>query len=695
MSSLEAVELSDQNHAPAESDAPSPPYKENDTTEYSMKEASLSEPVKPSRASLAVDVDDHNGDLNNSFAFVSQADGRYQVDWRNIKFRVDKKVSRKEVQTLNILKGISGVAKPGRFTAILGASGAGKSSFLNILAGRLRSHGDATVTGEILINGEPLNQRDFEQNSAYVMQHDALMETLTPREAFMFAAKLRLPKEMPLVEKQDRVEQMLQALDLTKCADSHIGGNMLQGISGGERKRVSIGIELITNPSIIFVDEPTSGLDSFTAYQTIELLVDLAHSGRTVISTIHQPNSEMFSMFDDLIVVSEGQIMYTGPAKDAVQYFTDIGYPCPQFSNPADFFIDLVHGREDRNLEKRMEIAQTAHRRLIAPIIDANLDHLKANNAESSENVLGSQRGKSYSKGDKATTFEQFRLLCWRTAVNFRRQPVTGKVRIFNQIFFGLIMGILFFDLDQTNRAVGGRVGAMFACLLNQAMGTMMTVILTFPVEQIMFQRERANGMYSTFSYFFAKVAVELPYNIMYTTVFVCIAYPMIGLGENFEQAVKFWFMLLTAAEVAYSLGILIGAVMPSPEAAMTAASAFILPFILFSGFFVNTEDMQDWISWLSWLSWVKYAIEGLMVNEFISSFDVTNCESIDSAGCSFSNGDEIIEYYGYEDVNYWEWWAVLFGMFIFYLCVGLAFLRSKAKSKSREPLKKEDPADV
>lgn len=642
-------------------------------------------------------------DPNNSFAAVSAPDVRFQVDWRNLKFTVDKKISRKETRRLEILKGVSGVAKPGRFTAILGASGAGKSSTLNILAGRLRSHGDATVTGEILINGEPLDQRHFEQNSAYVMQHDALMETLTPREAFMFAAKLRLPKSLPLEVKQERVEQMLVALDLIKCADSYIGGEQIQGISGGERKRVSIGIELITNPSIIFTDEPTSGLDSFTALTTVELLVNLAHAGdRTVMATIHQPNSDMFELFDDLIVMAEGQVMYIGPADEAVDYFKGLGYPCRQYSNPADFFINLVHGRGDKNLQKRIDLAQNAHNILIEPILKAKLDHLKEQNdkqgVESSQNNDEENRKvrqlKAAGKHDKASTLEQLKLLCWRTSANFRRQPITGRVRLGQNVFFALLMGILFFDLGQSTRAVQGRVGAIFATLMNQAMGTLMSVILTFPVEKIMFHRERANGMYSTFSYFFAKVVVELPYNVMYTTIFVAIAYPMIGFGSNFEQGLRYWLMLLTIAQVAYSLGILLGAFMPNAQAAMSASSAFVLPFIFFSGFFVNIDDMPVWISWLSWLSWAKYGIEALIVNEFSDDFIVSDCDP--NQGCTnFSNGAEIRAFYGYEDVNFWQWWAVMAGMFIFFLALGLYFLRSKAKSQSREPLRKEAPEDV
>ena len=174
---------------------------------------------------------------------------------------------------------------------------------------------------------------------AYVQQEDVMFQTLTVRECFMFAAQLRLPSS---VDHQQKVDELIENLRLDKAADTKIGGPLVKGVSGGERKRTSIGVELITDPSLIFLDEPTTGLDSFTAEIVVEILKNLADSGRTIISTIHQPNTETFEHFDQLMLMSKGHIIYMNDASKAVDYFKTIGYECPPQTNPADFFMSMM-----------------------------------------------------------------------------------------------------------------------------------------------------------------------------------------------------------------------------------------------------------------------------------------------------------------------------------------------------------------
>lgn len=222
--------------------------------------------------------------------------------------------------------------------------GAGKTTLLNYISGRNAGVRNLLKTGNILINGKnTVNmQVSLSQLCAFVQQDDVLFQTLTVRECLEFSAKLRLTGTF--AEKMQRVDKIIRELNLKKCENTKIGGELFKGVSGGERKRTSIGVELITNPSLIFLDEPTTGLDSFTAFNVFETLKDLAHHGRTIITTIHQPSSDIFENFDRLLLLAKGKIIYLNEARLAVDYFASLGknYACPEFNNPADFFMDML-----------------------------------------------------------------------------------------------------------------------------------------------------------------------------------------------------------------------------------------------------------------------------------------------------------------------------------------------------------------
>ena len=208
-----------------------------------------------------------------------------------------------------IVKGASGYAMPGQALYIMGSSGAGKTSLLNLMSDRIKKGNGNLITGKVTLNDSLDMTHDvFGKVGAYVMQDDVLFAHFTPREALQFAARLKLRGDQ---EDQDfRVRRLLKELGLMHVADVTIGSNKIKTISGGERKRTAIGVELITDPSLLLLDEPTSGLDSFKALSIVKLLNRQARKGRTIISTIHQPSSEAFLYFDRLILMMDGHIVY-------------------------------------------------------------------------------------------------------------------------------------------------------------------------------------------------------------------------------------------------------------------------------------------------------------------------------------------------------------------------------------------------
>lgn len=226
-------------------------------------------------------------------------------------------------------------------TAIMGSSGAGKSSILNILSGRQQSTRNVAVSADIFLDAyriDPANMR-IRRSIAFVAQDDSLLATSTPREAIRFSAKMRLPRATTSDELDDLTARMLEELGLKQCADSFVGGPLIKGISGGERKRTSVGIELVAMPSIVCLDEPTSGLDAFSALQCCEVLKKVANAGASVLFTIHQPSSEIFETFNHLILMNGGRVMYQGSVENISTFFGTRGHPVPRNYNPADWCI--------------------------------------------------------------------------------------------------------------------------------------------------------------------------------------------------------------------------------------------------------------------------------------------------------------------------------------------------------------------
>ncbi|KAJ0021279.1 hypothetical protein Pint_31023 [Pistacia integerrima] len=253
--------------------------------------------------------------------------------------------------TRRLLNELTGYAEPGRIMAIMGPSGSGKSTLLDALAGRLS--GNVVMTGNVLLNGK---KKELECGGvAYVTQENILLGTLTVRETITYSAHLRLPSTLTKEEITAIVEGTIMEMGLPDCADRVIGNWHLRGISGGEKKRLSIALEILTRPQLLFLDEPTSGLDSASAFFAVKILKNLAHDGRTVISAIHQPSSEVFALFDDLFLLSGGETIYFGEAKMASKFFAEAGFPCPTRRNPSDHFLRCINSDFDIITEVLME----------------------------------------------------------------------------------------------------------------------------------------------------------------------------------------------------------------------------------------------------------------------------------------------------------------------------------------------------
>ncbi|CAI5459507.1 unnamed protein product, partial [Closterium sp. Yama58-4] len=344
-----------------------------------------------------------------------------------------------EVREKEILHGISGSVAPGEVLAMMGPSGGGKTTFLNVLGGRFKQ---GNMAGTLTYNDLPYSKA-LKRKLGFVTQDDIFFPHLTVRETLMYAAVLRLPKELSWAEKVQRADETITELGLDKCRNTVIGGPFLRGISGGERKRVSIGHEILINPSMLLLDEPTSGLDSTTALRIIQVIQNLAKSGRTVVTTIHQPSSRLFHAFDKLLLLSEGNAIFFGQAADAMGYFGRLGFE-PLFAmNPADFLLDLATGTtadvqlpsvfgqseewQGKSVPEQQhdvkEFVAQAHREQQQPLVHAELAGLPASSDADQKSVL--QR-----RGWTAPWLLQFSVL-WTRGLKERRHEVLSPLRFY------------------------------------------------------------------------------------------------------------------------------------------------------------------------------------------------------------------------------------------------------------------------
>ncbi|XP_017158524.1 broad substrate specificity ATP-binding cassette transporter ABCG2b isoform X2 [Poecilia reticulata] len=439
----------------------------------------------------------------------------------------EKKFCRKIGPEKQILKDVSGIMRPG-MNAILGATGSGKTSLLDVIAGRKDPAG--LRQGTVQVNGKAVTS-ELRLSSAYVVQDDILMGTLSVRENLLFSANLRLnPKHYSSADKQERVNSILQDLGLVDCADTKIGTEFLRGVSGGERKRCSIGMELITSPSLLFLDEPTTGLDSNTANCIIGLLHKLSRRGKTVIFSIHQPRYSIFKQFDHLTLMHKGEIVYAGAADHTLEYFTDIGYQIEPFNNPADFFMDITNGEATSRKQPQKEegknwLAMEYRESGLYQNVMQELDQVN-------QSITDMDNRKEEAASYSTSFLYQMRVVCGRTVLNLFRNPQTSYAQLVLHIFFAILVGCIYYQMPLTMpEGLQNRSGAFFFLIINMVFGNLSAVEL-FINERAIFIHENSSGYYRTSVYFLSKLFADLiPNRIIPILVFSAIAYYMMDAG--------------------------------------------------------------------------------------------------------------------------------------------------------------------
>ncbi|KAM8800920.1 broad substrate specificity ATP-binding cassette transporter ABCG2-like [Rhynchonycteris naso] len=481
------------------------------------------------------------------------------LSFHNICYRVKMKsgflLCRKTVEK-EILMNVNGIMRPG-LNAILGPTGGGKSSLLDILAARKDPQG---LSGDVLINGGP-RPANFKCNSGYVVQDDVVMGTLTVRENLQFSAAVRLPTTMTNHEKNERINMVIQELGLAEVADSKVGTQFIRGVSGGERKRTSIGMELITDPSILFLDEPTTGLDSSTANAVLLLLKRMSQQGRTIILSIHQPRYSIFKLFDSLTLLASGRLVFHGPAHEALGYFASAGYHREPYNNPADFFLDIINGessavvlnREDKDGEaKDTEEPSKRDKPLVEKLAEFYVNSTFFREMKVELDQLSGVQKKKKSEGFKEITYatsfcHQVRWISKRSFKNLLGNPQVSIAEIIVTIFLALALGVISYDLKNDPTGIQNRAGVLFF-LTDKQCFTSMAFLELFVAEKKLFIHEHISGYYRVSSYFFGKLLADvLPIRTIESIIFTSITYFLLDFCRAVGQSQNNWALDLVA----------------------------------------------------------------------------------------------------------------------------------------------------
>eukprot|EP00123_Amoebidium_parasiticum_P009594 comp19578_c0_seq1/m.23017 comp19578_c0_seq1/g.23017 ORF comp19578_c0_seq1/g.23017 comp19578_c0_seq1/m.23017 type:complete len:697 (-) comp19578_c0_seq1:129-2219(-) len=600
--------------------------------------------------------------------------------------------------TLEILHGVSGLFRPGRLTAIMGPSGCGKSTLLDILADR-KSEGK--VDGAIRINGHPRGAM-FKRIAAYVMQSDCLFASLTVRETLLFAAEFRLPDEMSPSAKMRVVDDVIRSLDLGIVANTRIGDDRSGGLSGGQKRRVTVAIEMVANPSVLFLDEPTSGLDAYGSLRLVRVLRRLADKGHNVVCTIHQPRSDIFALFDDLYLMKAGRTIYAGPIKGIRDYFLEAGYEMDPTVNPADFIVDLTQKKDEEPPQEvvdegvdtqppdgvAMNKPESGGDRLVA-FYDKSFIRTEY------EEEIGSIHRLEYpglpppveASGGRAESvyvssfWKQLVTLCVRTYIANIRNGAYVSAWIVGGITY-LFYGTLYVNVsigdptDTTNLLAIQSSYRYQSAFIYQLLAAMFfseaTMVANVFLEKEMLRRESASGTYSFLAYHTCWLLRLLFIAVIKGVLYTPLVYFLGHLPVTAHQYFMFTLYLAIMDAVGTGCALMCASATPSLE---SAAAAFVTINICsqnLSGFFIMPPIIPPWFKWLYYTLFFKYGLEGLyctMWNE-----DVVN-------------GHDVIPDIIYVDPTLNEWTnAIVFMMYplFFHVFAYLATIFSNGLSPAK-----------
>jgi ABC-type multidrug transport system ATPase subunit len=543
-----------------------------------------------------------------------------------------------------ILNNISIDIPGAALTAIMGSSGSGKTSLLNAMSKRVKgkilkqSGTIACIKNEAALVA---SGSSHDAGVAYVMQQDALQASLTVRETLRYAADLRLAGKMTKADRHAKVETVIADLGLTDCADTKIGDNVQRGCSGGEKRRTSIGIQLLADQPVLFLDEPSTGLDAFSAMGVVQCLKVLAEKGQTVVMTVHQPRSEIWEVVDNIVLLARGAVVYAGARSSCIDYFAKQGHSLPSFVNPFDFIIDVA------SIDVRTEASERTTAARVAALHEAwsvtstqiirslpewagNLTPFDANAGSAIQATI------NWSHRMYVHTHRN-----WVTTIRDRLGLLAA---IIEAIGMGIASGWIYFGLGEDLTGIRSRQGAFFACVSLQPYLIMLFETYRLTIDIAIFDRELAEGVTSAFTFIlsrrFARLFLEdVPVPFIFSTIF----YFMAGFRSDAGQFFTFFSLTLLVHLLSVMVAMFCVAANRHFMIASIIANAMFTVQSFGSGFVINTRTIAIWLRWIKWIAYSYYGYAAFSANEFAGHFYACPDGGPDNPQCIEYTGDYIL----------------------------------------------------
>mmetsp|Transcript_36097 Transcript_36097/g.66159 ORF Transcript_36097/g.66159 Transcript_36097/m.66159 type:complete len:684 (-) Transcript_36097:150-2201(-) len=561
---------------------------------------------------------------------------------------------------ITILSDVTSKISPYQLSAWMGPSGSGKTSLVSVAAGLLSDPTNDLVNDScIKINGEmgSLPKRLV----GVVWQDDLLLSNLTVKETVRFAARLKTPQQKSDHEVEMLVEDTLSRLGLTHIQDSLIGvpggSGKSRGISGGERKRVAVAVELVARPSILILDEPTSGLDATTAQQLMVTLKDLASLGHAIAVVIHQPRTSIFDMFDNLLLLSRGKVVYEGEpvgARHFLESCPGVGELPPE-TGKADWIMDVINEDENREgggvlpslwEEFSLKQQQPPHSLLDGSTSSGNqLKHRHSATIKSSQ--AKSRRLSTLQELENEPKFQtsfwtQLKLLTTRVSRQQRGDRLT-RVAILLTSCWIAFTGLAWGHIPDTEAYIFNRASLLFFIIIAQSNSVVVSSMVTFTSERRLLSRERAKKMYGVLPYFIAKTLSDMVNSVVLPTFYGIVVYWICNLRPTASSFFTFVLTLYLTISAAQSTGLFLSVAIPNMAVALMLAPFLTLCFMILGGFYIPYDSIHPALAWASWFSFARYGFSAFILNEF-DGRDIP-CDSDSIGECPVAGSSVVADY--------------------------------------------------
>ena len=570
--------------------------------------------------------------------------GKVELTWKNLTLKTNK--------NKKILDDVSGQIEPGKVVAIIGPSGSGKTTLLNCLSGRIPT--SLNLEGTILANGRNRDIKQWPSLISYVNQEFFALENQTIFETLFFAASGKLPEDIDIEEK---VNETIKLLSLEALRDSY-----LRTLSGGEKMKVSIGVEFVGDPAVLFLDEPTSGLDSTNALNILEILNELAKLNKTIVMTIHQPSYKMLQQIDSIILMAQGSIIFFGSLENCIDFFEEEGFKLPLNTNPSDFFLDTIalNSKNEETMaesNKSISILKNKWKSIVIPSEPTLNESIKI------------KKPKKY--------FTMFNLLVNRERKEIVRNTASIKANLFQKVVIGCLFAFTNFRLGITNANIFSLRGVISFIIIQEFFSISGPILNQFGLYRKVLERERMSGFYNGIEAYYAKFSMTFLYIICLEIPYLTFIYYVIGLNSNFGRFIIFLLIILLSIVFSISFALTVGVLSPDVVTSQIVGVTINVIYILYGGGFNSPDTIPAVLRWLIWLSPAFYTSSAAFNNQ------------LEGQTVQGAEGDKILDEFGLNRIQILPATMILLGIAIAYQVLGALGLEFKVKNnlKIKKPV--------